>query len=334
MPFDTEEWVRDNMDSVKRSTGDEFAADCPFCGKPGHFYVNVDTNNYICFKCEAAGRGFSGLVRLVAEVEGVKTSVARRMITRQVVQFKRRESEPKSLMERLANMRGREAQQADGVVQAPLPDEFIPVWKHDRGWRMPMYLKQRGITRETAKTWGLGYCDKGRYADRIVFPIVCPNGQSFTARDATEDQSQQPKYLNPKGVDHGRLLYGWNTLGDGDVIMVEGPMDVLTLVQRSYEVLGLLGKALHVEQMKLLLKLPRDKTFIIMLDPEETEAPYKVAKQLLCRFERVYVAKLPGVDPNEATREQTYQTYKQSSKYKGSRLETLRAGIAKMKEQQ
>lgn len=333
MAFDIEEWVRDNLDSIRRSTGDELSADCPFCSKPGHFYINVDSGNYICFKCEQAGRGFRGLVKLVAEVEGVKTSVARRIISRQSVEYKRREEQPSTLLERVAKLRGMEAQSDDGLVRAPLPDEFIPVWREGRGWRMPAYLRQRGITRDTARRWGLGYCDKGRYADRIVFPINCPHGQSFTARDATENQSQQPKYLNPKGVDHGRLLYGWSTLGDGDVILVEGPTDVLSLVQRGYEVLGLLGKSLHVEQMKLLLNLPRDKTFIIMLDPEETEAPYKVGKQLLCRFERVYVAGLPGVDPNEATREQTYHAYKKSSRFTGNRLDALKAGVARMKGQ-
>jgi DNA primase len=330
MPFDVEAYIEDNLDNVKRSSGHEMSATCPFCDKSDHFYVNADTGHYICFKCDAAGRGFKGIARLMAEVDGITISQAQRVIFRQSVQFGRRKEQPRGLLDRVMALRGDAGIPESGAVNVPLPDEFIPVWHPKRGWSVPLYLKERGISRKIARHWGMGYCQNGKYAHRIVFPIRCPNGESFTTRDATGGKLQ-PKYLNPVGAGHGRLLYGWNTLGDGDVILVEGPTDVIRIASHGFEVLGIFGKALHIEQLKLLFKLPSSKSVVIMLDPEELEAPYKVASQILCHFENVYISWLPdGVDPGKSERRVAYQSYKAAVRYTGDRIESLKAKMKEM----
>ncbi len=316
MSFDVETYVRDNLDAVRDSGGAEMNATCPFCDKPSHFYINKDTGNYCCFKCDARGRRGIGVI---AKVEGISYAEASRFLMKEAVKFRRKET-LRSLVERLAAMRGGEVE--DERVDIPLPAEFKPVFKNGK-FSYPSYLRERGVKRETAKVWGLGWARRGRYAGRIIIPVVCPNGRSLTARDTTGEQ--EPRYLNPKGADHGRLLLGWEHVKTTeDAVLVEGPLDAIKCWQSGLRGYALMGKMLHMEQLRLLFRRTPDAAITVMLDPEEAEAPYRIAQQLLCKFENVYVAQLPaGTDPGDATKRQLRAAYDAAKPYGGERNEIL-----------
>jgi DNA primase len=321
MKFDIEGWCKDNVDGARMTSTGQIVGVCPWCNKDGHFYVDAEKGHYICFKCEQRGRFMIGLI---AQVEGVSTSEARRIIMRSEVEFRRKET-PQSLMQKVLALRG-ETESGPPKVDFPLPDEFIPVYKNGH-WMFPKYLKERRIKKAAAREWGMGWCDRGRYAGRVVIPVECPNGRSFTARDATG--KQQPRYLNPKGADHGRLLLGWNHHSiEGDVCIVEGPIDAIKMWQHGIPALALMGKVLHPEQLALLMLKPADAAITVMLDPEEAKAPYDAAQQLMCRFDNVSIAKLPmGVDPGSSTKQQAFQAYNNAVRYTGERLSRLSAAI-------
>ena len=82
----------------------------------------------------------------------------------------------------------KETQQPDGDW---LPAEFEPVFDGKR-WLWPRYLDGR-TTREVAAKMGLGVCRSGEYAHRIILPIVCPAGCSFTARTIWPDETLRYK---------------------------------------------------------------------------------------------------------------------------------------------
>jgi len=87
-----------------------------------------------------------------------------------------------------------------------------------------------------------------------------------------------------------------------------------------------MGKVLHPEQLAMLIMKPSDAAITVMLDPEEAEAPYKVAEQLLCRFDHVSIARLPmGTDPGASTRKQAWEAYDNAVKYTGDRRGRLSA---------
>ncbi len=317
MKFDIEDYAEDNLDKVRNTSSGQITATCPWCEKYGSFYIDVKKGHYICFKCEAKGRGFVGVV---AQIEGVTYQEARAYIYKKSVEFRRKET-PGNLRKKIKGLSDGTTTLSDDAVlkvEADLPEEFIPVFNKGK-WHYPSYLKSRGVTKETARTWGLGYCQKGRYAGRIIIPIVCPIGRSFEARDATG--TSKLKTLGPKGVDKTKLLLGWQYIDRGcDVVLCEGPFDVIKLWQHGIPALALMGKVLHQSQLSLLFSRPVDSSVVVMLDPEETKASYDVAAQLICHFENVSIAKLPdGVDPGAATRKQTYRAFDDATSYKGRR---------------
>lgn len=337
MLFDVETYVFDTLNAVKRSNGKsrfELNAVCPFCDKGGHFYINTESGNYVCFKCDNKARGVRGLVKLLVEIEGISPQQARKVIFNKSIEFGRRKSTPVALTERLLALQSKYNQidvESDNFLDIPLPDEYIPIWHPTRGWRMPVYLKERGITKQQAKNWELGFCSSGRYAKRIIIPISCPNGKAFVARDATGG-ALKPKYLNPVGMTKGDLVHGWQSLKNGPLVLVEGTTDVMNMVSYGYECLGILGKSLGVGQLTLLFTLPPNKPVVIMLDPEELTAPIKIASQLNFHFEDVKIAKLPPCyDPGNATRVVAYEAYKKAYKYTGNRVDMMKARMAESK---
>lgn len=340
--FDIESWVEANLERARKSGGQEYTAVCPSCGEgPGRFYVNVETGAFLCFKCDDFRS--KRIWALIAHVEGITIAQARAEALRDNIRFVRRRKAPlASLADQVMGLRDREANEDEtGRVAAELPRGYVPVYKDGRRrlYMRPAYLKQRGVKRATCRAFNLGYCAPGEWypnesADprqyiggRIIIPIVSPTGYSWSARDMTGDQ--EPKYLNPLGADHRRLLHGWDQMEVGsDVVLVEGPMDVISLYQHGIPALAILGKELNKEQLGLLCKKPVDAAITILLDPEEAEAPYKVAQELTARFSDIFIASLPdGVDPGDATRKQAWRAWDNAEHYTGERTVGLKARL-------
>ena len=82
MAFDIESYVQDNLQNVKRSTGSELNATCPFCDKPGRFYINTDTGCWICFKCEEKGRNVAAIIAVIEgmSIEQAKAAMMKRSV--------------------------------------------------------------------------------------------------------------------------------------------------------------------------------------------------------------------------------------------------------------
>ncbi len=342
MEFDVGDWVESSLERVKPSANNELTAVCPSCGKWGKFYVNRDSGAYLCNGCELRGKSIIGLI---AHVEDISWSEARGFIFKRAVKFRRRETLI-TLTDRIKLLRpGRELEddETPSAVDYELPAGVIPCYnaKTDT-WKLPPYLKERGLKTRTIKAWGLGYVgrralwldfptrEKPLYmAERLFIPIRCPAGHSWTARDMTGEQI--PKYMNPPGADHRRLLIGWNVARlTGDVTICEGPLDAIKLWQHDITALALGGKELHDEQLAQLMDLSPDTAVTVMLDPEEQVAPLNVATRLSLHFKNIYLAKLPlGVDPGSSTREQAHRAVDEARKWDGGRHARLAAILAK-----
>lgn len=307
-----------------QKTFKEAICTCVWCHREKHLYVNVKNGNYVCFRCGEHGRKLLGLV---AKIENCSLSEAARFIQRNEPE-PRRNLQPIELRERISALRQKKTVDAASYVE--VPEEFVPVF--DSGeWLYPTYLKDRGISRETARDFGVGFCEKGRYMNRIVLPYVCPNGSGFTARDVTGYAKQ--KYLNAGGVNRRSLFYGWRdeNIG-GDLVLCEGPFDVLKLYEHGVAALGLLGKTLSRGQYSLLTRFPIDTAITVMLDPETRLEPLNIVKTLSNRFDEIYFAQLPeGIDPGDATSEQVSDALDQSEKIDDPRLKISRKKMFHMK---
>lgn len=344
MAFDYQEWVEDKLDRARSSAGSEWTATCPCCGEFGGFYVNCDPEGHgpwVCFKCGRASKHFAWLV---VEVEGCSYIDAVKLMFKHAVAFRRRDT-AESLLDRIKGLRrAKESDEAAwdedgaaGLVDFPLPKEFKSVF-HKGKWRVPTYLTKRGFARETLREWGVGYVERCTYGKlrmdgRVIIPVECPNGRSFTARDVTD--KSMPKYMNPTGADHALLLFGWKHCKLGsDFAVVEGPLDAMKLWQHGIPAVAFGGKALSKAQLAMLFEHPEDTVVTVMLDPDATANAYGVAAQLHLRFKDVYVAHIPPtdedgnkLDPGASTKKQAHEWYEDAPRFTGERGPALSARI-------
>jgi len=335
MKFDIEEYIESNLSKsrpVNSKNGFEYTAVCPSCNKYGGFYINIDSGAYLCNKCEFRSNSVIGLV---AHVEGISWSEARSFIFSKTIKL-RRKSDVFSLSDRIRGIRETDRNVDETFFNVDLPDRYIPVFdeKRQQQWKIPTYLKKRKIKSITVKKWGLGYCDGGKYENRLIIPIDCPNGVSWTGRSMGD---QKPKYLNPPSANHSSLLIGWNvSMITGDIVLCEGPIDAISLWQMGVSVLGLGGKELHDGQLSLLMTLSKNSAITIMLDPEETVAPYKIAERLSVHFDYIFIARLPlmqikgePLDPGNAPKNIVYDALNKAERWNGSRLMKIRSFVRK-----
>ena len=80
-----------------------------------------------------------------------------------------------------------------------LPNEFKPLWLDGNSIirkHAIVYLKNRGITLIDVIRYGMGYCEEGLYANRIIVPSYSSDGELnyFVGRDIYEGGM---KYKNP-----------------------------------------------------------------------------------------------------------------------------------------
>lgn len=337
MKFDVEDYVSTNLvraKPVQSGNGSEMTATCPACERYGGFYINTETGAYLCNKCSFRSKTVVGLV---AQVEGIDWGEARALIFKRSVKL-RRKQDIFSLADRIRSLRPDAIEDDEPEdVQVGLPDFYVPIFdpKRDPKWRLPRYIRGKGgraIKSKTCAAWGLGYCRKGRYSDRLIIPIDCPAGVSWTARAMSAD-AWGPKYMNPDGADHRRLLIGWHVARvTGDIVLCEGPLDAVKLWQHDVSALALGGKELHDEQLGMLMTIPPTAAVTILLDPEERVAPFDLASRLSVHFEYIYIATLPShlpdgekCDPGNASRKIAHKAIDEARLWRSSRSARTRA---------
>ncbi len=155
----------------------------------------------------------------------------------------------------------------------------------DLGFRLQLksddiYLKTREITIETAKYFGIGYCDRGYLKNRIAIPIYSEKNELAGYAGRAIDNSI-PKYLFPRGLKKSHYIYNLNRVKNNEpVIITEGFFDVYRLHQAGYLSVALMGVEMSVEQLNLLRGLK--SFYILMLDGDEAgrQATDRLEKKL------------------------------------------------------
>jgi DNA primase len=148
---------------------------------------------------------------------------------------------------------------------------------------------------KTARRFGLGFANDGEAAGRIVFPMRCPLGCSWTARAVSDDT--RPKYYGGEGA--GRLLFGYDVAFSGksprELVVCEGPMDVLSLAEAGIAAVAVMSKTINEERAALLRR--SGAKLIVALDSDARSAALKVSEAL----GRAPVVLLDSGDPGDAS---------------------------------
>ena len=298
MRFDVEGWLDDTIGIADTATSQdghpELVTECPYCGGVDKLWANARTGKWVCYSCRAGG----ALPSLVAVVEGCSHREAVQFVAATV-----RRSLSKSVTkarEAFDDTRRTDTQVEDEPAALELPDDFVPVFDREAWcWNLPRYMVERGIRPRTALSYGLGFCRSGRYGGRLILPahqfgdLVFFQGRAMGAF--------APKYLSPAVAGAGGTLYGLDeAVGVSDVLVVEGPLDVVSLAQRGYNAVSLLGKELSRSQANKLHRAGFTQA-VLLMDGDAIPWGATGAETLARIGIEVLLAKLPPEhDPDSA----------------------------------
>jgi DNA primase len=307
---------------------------CPFHNeKTPSFTVSEDKGFYHCFGCGAHG----DVIGFVMQTEGLEFREAvERLASDAGLQVPRETPEDRARAERHATIGGavefaanwfeQQLRASNGrngldyLKQRGLTDETIRKFRlgfaPDSRHALKAALEKAGVSETTAIEAGLlikpenGGSSYDRFRGRVMFPIFDRRGQpiAFGGRIIGEGE---PKYLNSPETPlfhKGRNLYGLShatktARENNEIIVVEGYMDVISLVQAGFaNVVAPLGTALTEEQIELLWKVAEEPVLCFDGDAAGQRAAARAAERALPILKPGFSLKVallpPGEDPD------------------------------------
>jgi DNA primase len=292
-----------------KKVGSNFVARCPFhTEKTPSFSVNRNRQTYHCFGCGAGGNAISflidyahlGFVEAVEDLAAfIGVDVPREAVDQVDFSSKQDTSRLYALLEQVAAFYVEQLRSHEGKVAID-------------------YLKQRGLTGEIARDFGLGYApnswdallarfdqqtlvDAGmlvvkedgkvydRFRGRLMFPIRDKRKRVIGFGGRVLDDSL-PKYLNSPETDifsKGKEVYGLCELLENKakperILIVEGYMDVIALAQYGvHNAVAALGTATSKVHMDLLFRFASELVFCFDGDNAGRQAAWKAVEVAL-----------------------------------------------------
>ena len=302
---------------------------CPFHSeKTPSFNVSTDKNFFHCFGCKASGDVITFIRRIenLDYIEAVKLLAQRAGL--EIPEGSGQNSGLSKLRNRIYEANRAAARFYYKCLYSPNGKNALE-YLHNRGltdktivhfglgyspssrFELTNYLKNLGFTEDEIFKANLGNkSEKGyfydRFSDRVMFPIIDLRGNvvGFGGRIMSDIQ---PKYLNTSDTpafNKGNTVYAMNfakNKADGQMILAEGYMDVISLHQAGFEnAVATLGTALTKEQAHLIARYCKE--VVICYDADE--AGQKATERAIDIFREtnavIKVLKVPnGKDPDE-----------------------------------
>ncbi len=262
---------------------------CPFHNeKTPSFSVSPNKQMYYCFGCGAGGN----VITFLMEYENYTFPEALEVLANRIgIELPKQEmtAEQRKASDKRARLL---------EVNKEAAKYFYTLLRSERGTRAHEYFRNRGLSEETIKKFGLGYShtysddlyrylrskgyedellkDSGlisidekrgghdKFWNRAMFPIMDVRGKviGFGGRVMGDGE---PKYLNsPETMifDKSRNLYGLNlarTTKKNQILLCEGYMDVIALHQAGFDnAVAALGTAFTVGHANLLRRYTKE----------------------------------------------------------------------------
>lgn len=266
--------------------GDEVSFFCPLprpegCGGEHHkqkLAVNLATDFWHCWVCGQGGRNLLRLLALGGKDHPDYVEYAAEI-------EKPKEALPERQYERVR-----------------LPMEFRPLcvpWQSPYYRQAISYLARRGITPDDILTYKLGYCESGRYAERIIVPSFDEYGElNFFVGRAVWERLGLP-YLSgkfDKDIIFNDLLVDW----ERPITLVEGPFDA---IKAGTNAVALQGKFMSPRLFdKILARKPEVR---VALDDDAWEDSLRIMEKLMGFGIDVQYVELGGKkDPGEMSHDE------------------------------
>jgi DNA primase len=296
----------------RTANGDTLTGACPIHKgeNPTQFRISVSKNCWNCFgRCQRGGN----ILDFVSRIEDCTI----RQAAIRISEWFGLEQSPTAKHEEAAAKNGAdhpvpsndaanqsEAKPAtdDSATNKPLGFELTRL-KTDHP-----YLFERGISSDAIAHFGLGFCEHGSMAGRIVIPIRNAEGKvvAYAGRWPGEPPKDTSKYKLPAGFKKSQELFNLDGANDESdeqpLIVVEGFFDCISLWQLGLtRTVALMGSALSAEQETLLREHTTPETrIILMLDEDDAgrAARTEIAERLVQgRFVKVVSLPSEGFQP-------------------------------------
>lgn len=288
------------------SGGSKYLLKCPFHhDTSASFTIRADTGLYGCFSCGTSGPDLKHFMKRMA---GDKVDIRDFLTEKDEFDMKLNRIYTKSALKLI---------QYDSYIdflQAYTFESqgFLPALKNEEARKY--LLEERKLSESIVKKFELKYCVSGRYEGRIIIPYkVKEKIIGFNSRligvDKSEGKEQRYRYLISLNEFEG-FLYNFEDIDNKDYcILVEGPFDLMYLVQNGYKnVISTLNTRVSVEH---LLKISEFKKIIFCFDNDKNERGKQSmlkASQNILRIlpdKPIFNVDLPKYkDPNECTPEE------------------------------
>jgi len=254
--------------------GPELMFYCPFCDHHKRkLQVNVDTQQWHCWVCDAKGRSIFTLAKKLKS--------------------------PKQIYTELSTILGIKQTFNDSSKQqtlSGLPKQFQPLASNSGGIvknQALKYLHERGITKHDIIRYNIGFCVDGEYGGRIIVPSYDADGylNYFVGRSIYEGKL---KYKNPP-VSRNIIVFESNINWNMPVVLCEGVFDAIAIKRNA---IPLLGKTVSESLMTRLVS-ERVKEVVIALDPDALSTAVAISQRLMRYGINVKNTNLESGDPSD-----------------------------------
>ena len=310
-----------------KKKGREFWACCPFHGeKTASFSVSPHKQFYHCFGCQKSGNAVGFLMdydhmEFVEAIESLANSLGLE------IPYEQGSGPPKPDKQQLEPLYTL-LEDCARFYQTALRDSPAAI----------EYLKNRGISGETARDYGIGYAPPGwnnlegeqmklaevgmlllkhhgksydRFRHRLMFPIRDRRGRVIAFGGRVINPEDNPKYMNsPESrVFHkGEEIYGLHEMKKAvtnidRIYVTEGYMDVVALAEHGIKTaVATLGTAINNRQIESLFRVCKNLVFCFDGDAAGKKAAWRALEECLASLKEGRLARflfLPdGQDPD------------------------------------
>jgi DNA primase len=186
---------------------------CPVCdegGNKGNLEVNIEKSVFHCWSCGDYEGTHGSLGKLFDKFGNKKQKKLYEVLKPETIIKRERKKKTLKLPDRFTQFK-------DSSKVYPIRRQAMN------------YLNSRGITDDMIERYGIGFCDNGDHAGRIVIPSYNKKGELNYYIARSWDPMSRAKYKNPE-AEKDKIIF-WENLIDWnkDIFLVEGAFDGLFL---------------------------------------------------------------------------------------------------------
>ena len=277
-------------ESGRLRKGNNLQYHCPFC-KHHKMKMEVcldEPNKWNCWVCNTKGRGIYWLLKkmnvssdILGKVENLSSQGSSR-------------NNLSAFDAKLLSLRKPQAN-TEAIEMHDLMPEFKSLAENDgsREYTIALnYTKKRKITTCDIIKYNIGYCTKGPFANRLVFPSYDKhNNLNFYSCRSYYDDGY--KYKNSE---FSKDIIGFENLVDFDfpIYLCEGALDAISLKRNA---IPLFGKTMSKKLKQAIIQSNCPEVNIV-LDDDALNDSIRIAEYIRSIGKEAKIVKLEGKDPN------------------------------------